>query len=81
MVDMKEQEWLCPLRPEDIRPYLNWVAQDQNGEWCGYEDEPVVDLEFCVWTDSQDSIQPGGEYLCTGEYNANWRNTVQKIPR
>ena len=78
---MKEQEWKCPFKPEDIPTYINWVAQDMNGEWCGYEDEPSINDDFCLWSDTMDSIQPGGEWLYTSEPNANWQNTKQRIPR
>jgi hypothetical protein len=74
-------EWTCPVKPEEIPHYLNWVAQDSNGEWCGYEDEPLVNLELLVWTDTLESVQPGGEWLYTSEPNANWQNTKQRIPR
>jgi hypothetical protein len=74
-------EWTCLIHPEDIPAYLNWVAQDMNGEWFGYITEPVIDSEFLVWTDTPNFIQPGGDYLCRSEYNDNWRNTLQKIPR
>jgi hypothetical protein len=76
-----DNEWKCPIRPEDIPAYLNWVAQDMNGEWCGYEDQPFIDDKFPLWTDTLESVQPGGEWLYTGERNANWRNTKQRIPR
>jgi hypothetical protein len=76
-----KNEWTCPIRPEDIPTYLNWVAQDMNGEWFGYINKPVIDLEFLVWTDNPDFIQTGGNYFCRSEYNDNWRNTLQKIPR
>jgi hypothetical protein len=76
-----DNEWKCPFKAEEVAPHFNWVAQDQNGEWCGYEDEPLVNLEFLVWTDSLESVQPGGEWLYTSEPNANWQNTKQRIPR
>lgn len=81
MDDMKEQQWLCPVKPEEIPAYLNWVAQDSGGDWCGYENEPKPNAEFLMWVDYDDINFITSEYLCTGEYNANWRNTLQKVPR
>jgi hypothetical protein len=78
---MKENEWKCPVKPEDIPTYLNWVAQDMDGDWFGYTTEPVIDSEFLMWTDNSNFTQQDGDYLCRSEYNANWRNTLKKIPR
>jgi hypothetical protein len=76
-----DNEWKCPFKTEDIPAYLNWVAQDMDGIWCGFKFEPVADSNFCAWLDVDAVFLPGGEYLATGEFNANWRNTKQRIPR
>jgi hypothetical protein len=76
-----DNEWKCPFKAEDIPAYLNWVAQDMDGDWFGYTTEPVIDSELLMWVGDPNFIQHGGDYLCRSEYNANWRNTLQKIPR
>ena len=73
--DMKEQQWICPVQPEEIPSKYNYVAQDHSGEWCAYIEEPIQCEELCAWLGFNEL------YICSGEDNANWRNTLQKIPR
>ena len=73
---MKEQQWLCPVKPEEIPKEYNYVAQDQCGAWCAYQDEPIPLEELCAWDDFKYVL-----FLCEGDYNVNWRKTLTKIPR
>jgi hypothetical protein len=72
---MKEQEWICPVNPEDIPVKYNYVAQDHSGEWCAYIEQPNLCEELCAWLGFNEF------YICSSEDNPNWRNTLMKIPR
>jgi hypothetical protein len=72
---MKEQEWTCPVKPEDIPKEYTYVAQDKCGEWYAFRYKPrQLDLYF--WC-----ISSVPKFLATCDENLNWRETVQKIPR
>jgi hypothetical protein len=73
-------EWICPVRPEDIPQQYNWVAQSRWGLWCAYEDEPRPFEDILDWCQPSKSVFLDF-YLGETEPNANWRNTKQQIPR
>ena len=77
---MKDQEWLCPVKPEEKPTKYNWVAQDYAGRWFAFEEEPIPFETILGWYMSPKSVFEN-HFLYEGEYNANWRKTLQKIPR
>ncbi|MEJ2362084.1 MAG: FHA domain-containing protein [Gammaproteobacteria bacterium] len=54
---------------------LNWIAQDENGVWWGFENKPVPGIHG--WIDGLD----GTKILLKQESstNADWRDTLQKL--
>jgi hypothetical protein len=54
---------------------LNWIAQDENGVWWGFENKPVPGIHG--WIDGLD----GTKILLKQENstNADWRDTLQKL--
>lgn len=54
---------------------LNWIAQDENGVWWGFENKPVPGIHG--WIDSLD----GTKILLKQENVTNkaWRDTLQKL--
>jgi len=77
---MKEQEWKCPVTPEDIPKEYTYVAQDKCGEWYAFEEEPIPFQTISGWCIPQIGVF-FTHLLYIGEYNPDWRNTLQKIPR
>lgn len=78
--DMKDQEWLCPVKPEEIPVEYTYVAQDYAGRWFAFEEEPITFETVLGWCIPHKSVF-FNHLLCEGEYNPNWRKTLQKIPR
>jgi pSer/pThr/pTyr-binding forkhead associated (FHA) protein len=54
---------------------LNWIAQDENGVWWGFENKPVPGIHG--WIDGLD----GTKILLKQENrtNSEWRDTLQKL--
>jgi len=54
---------------------LNWIAQDENGVWWGFENKPVPGIHG--WIDGLD----GTKILLKQENRTNesWRDTLQKL--
>lgn len=54
---------------------LNWIAQDENGVWWGFENKPVPGIHG--WIDGLD----GTKILLKQENrnNPHWRDTLQKL--
>lgn len=54
---------------------LNWIAQDENGVWWGFENKPVPGIHG--WIDGLD----GTKILLKQENTTNtaWRDTLQKL--
>ncbi|MBI3560111.1 MAG: FHA domain-containing protein [Gammaproteobacteria bacterium] len=54
---------------------LNWIAQDENGVWWGFENEPITGVHG--WLDTLD----GTKILLKQESKANpgWRDTLRKL--
>jgi pSer/pThr/pTyr-binding forkhead associated (FHA) protein len=54
---------------------LNWIAQDENGVWWGFENKPVPGIHG--WIDGLD----GTKILLKQENltNTGWRDTLQKL--
>ena len=53
---------------------LNWIAQNQNGVWWGFENEPVVGSE--IWENQQNGMKI---MLKEEGSNDNWKDTLQKL--
>ena len=54
---------------------LNWIAQDENGVWWGFENEPVPGVHG--WIDGMD----GSKVLLKQEQTTNneWRTTLRRL--
>jgi len=54
---------------------LNWIAQDENGVWWGFENKPVPGIHG--WIDAMD----GTKILLKQEIeqNKSWRDTLQRL--
>jgi len=54
---------------------LNWIAQDENGVWWGFENEPIAGVHG--WLDTTD----GTKILLKQEsrQNAGWRDTLRRL--
>lgn len=54
---------------------LNWIAQDENGVWWGFENEPIAGVHG--WLDTLD----GTKILLKQESKSNtdWRETLRKL--
>lgn len=63
-----------PFKIEELPEWANWVAQDACGTWYCYEKEPTAyDASF-------DMPKVGDyEFIVTGQPNASWKDTLQRI--
>lgn len=59
--------------PADTKA-INWVAQDQNGVWWGFEQQPVA--ESSGWSNFQDTMKLK---LKQESPNPGWRETLHKV--
>lgn len=57
-----------------IPEWVNWIAQDANGAWWGYEQEPL--RQSTGWYENEI-----GRYIRLGQDKANpdWQNTLRKV--
>lgn len=53
---------------------INWVAQDQNGVWWGFEQQPVANASG--WSNFQDTMKLK---LKQESPNPEWRETLHKV--
>ena len=53
---------------------INWVAQDENGVWWGFERQPVADT--AGWSNFQDTMKLK---LKQESPNPEWRETLHKV--
>ncbi|MFO8024544.1 hypothetical protein [Thiohalophilus sp.] len=57
-----------------IPAWVNWIAQDANGNWWGYSAEPHQH-EWGWYENEVGDCQ----LLATDQANSNWRETLQRI--
>mgnify|MGYP001028545398 CR=1 FL=1 len=62
-----------PSAPADSKA-INWVAQDENGVWWGFERQPVADT--AGWSNFQDTMKLK---LKSDSPNPEWRETLHKV--
>lgn len=57
-------------------PLVNWICQDADGEWWGFQDKPVI-VDY-TWIPSN----PGSywEMIERKEPNSKWKETLTKRP-
>lgn len=68
------QEETSYLNTQSIERAINWVAQDQNGEWWGFQCEPQTNETG--WSYTEDSLKLK---LKREDPNLNWRDTLYKV--
>jgi hypothetical protein len=61
----------------DVPEGYDWIAQDENGQWWAYEDEPSPSNLVRVWQ-SNGSIRHLSRSSSAPAYD--WRNTLEKRP-
>ena len=71
----KEDQWRCPIDPNDISKEYNYVAQDKYGEWWAFRYEPQKYKSY-FWCDRSHP-----KMLAKDKVNLEWRKTLKKIPR
>jgi len=64
-----------PFKIEELPEWANWVAQDACGTWYCYEKKPIA-----YRTPPSHTPESGKyEFIVTGQPNANWKDTPQRI--
>ena len=58
--------------PFPVPDWVEWVAQDEDGEWWAHEMEPY--LWRNVWDNDKDTV-----FIEKGSPNPNWRETLRKV--
>lgn len=73
LFDSQTRPRTSPPPPPDSKA-INWVAQDQNGVWWGFEQQPVPDS--AGWSNFQDTMKLK---LKQEPPNPGWRETLHKV--
>lgn len=60
----------------EMPAWVNWIAQDADGAWWGYEVEPLQHDHGWYENEVGRNIK-----LLVGEINAEWRETLQNVRR
>ena len=60
----------------EMPEWVQWIAQDADGVWWGYEVEPLQHDHGWYENEVGRNIK-----LLAGEINAEWRETLQKVRR
>lgn len=57
--------------------WANWIAQDEDGRWFVYDQEPVLWGKHCWGPRSQ----PGRrwDYLCKGPEKNQWKFSLRRV--
>ena len=55
--------------------WANYMAQDKDGDWYWFEDEPEPDVRLNVWLSSDGEVMEAGY----GELLDDWRDTLESI--
>lgn len=66
---------------KDAPAWANWLAQDEDGEWYWYENEPELDLE--QWNGVTGGRNIEAQSLLGGKqvaYTSNWQQTLEERP-
>lgn len=62
---------------DDAPEWANWMAMDANGEWCWYENKPIVDSGTVSW-----EPRSGNERWSTARYDTTyWMTTLEQRPK
>lgn len=69
----KDQTWAFQPIWADAPAWANWLAQDDTGEWCWFENEPAIKISGGIWDvkGKKQSIS----------YVKNWQQTLQERPK
>lgn len=59
---------------DDLPGWVTWIAQDEDGEWCGYEEEPAQ--AYRCWNIFGDSRYMT---LLNDTPNPNWQTTKRRL--
>lgn len=63
-----------PFTPSCLPEWANWAAQDANGMWYCYEQEPIA-YDSCFDTPKMGKY----EYIMDGVSNTNWKDSLQRV--
>ena len=65
----------------DAPPWAKWRAQDEDGYWGFYKDEPCMSRNVNAWS-NMEILFDDSNFLMSikGKFNPNWRDTLQKRP-
>ena len=64
------------LQQLELLPWVNWLAQDANGTWWGYQVEPLQNHHGWYENELGRNIR-----LLDENPNPDWRNTLIKVSR
>lgn len=64
---------MSAIPPETIPGWVNWIAQDANGNWWGYSVEPLMASNY--WYENE-----VGRYIALGSAaeNPQWQQTLRR---
>ena len=69
---------------ENAPEWAQWLAQDQDGEWCWFKHKPLKDSETMIWNNNIHlSVKGEIQWQRAGAEspNENWRKTLEEKPR
>lgn len=70
-----------PFRQEDLPEWAEWVAQDANGHWYAYSNDPTTEWKNIdgLYPNRWNAIIGGCEFLYDGDDNPNWKYTLARV--
>jgi len=45
---------------DKVPEWVNWIAMDANGLWCGYSQKPYMDMDALIWSEAD----TGSSWIC-----------------
>ena len=62
-------------------PWAMYRAQDEDGYWCFYKDEPCISEGTGMWSNREILFDDSDFFMSIrGKANPNWKTTLQKRP-
>lgn len=58
--------------PSEVPDWVNWIAQDEDGDWYGYGNKPQ-NVSYGAW-----GAGKGGTTKLSFQ-NSNWKDTLRKV--
>ena len=68
------------MKPDwkDAPEWAQWLAMDEDGEWCWFDYRPFAEDQWCKWEVSIGRYAIADHH--NNQVNSNWRETLESRP-